>query len=279
LQTSAERERAECEYRARVRARVALFVVALAGIARTAHADLPPASRWVGAAVLPERRVDVAVVHEFRLSRFQYWPDEVGDPWADGVDVAVGVTPRLTLGLSHSARSRGTVDHGGGWCHESPKQWCDAAYAGALVDARWRVLGTERHQLGVLARAGVADFGPVRPVVRLGISERRVRGRVWGVVEPEFQIAFGNREDGNRDQLVLPVWIGVGRRRAAAWVMAGVRGELVGFGEKYELPLMLGGAVTYRSVRIGGEAGFPQLAGPQNTANVRHGAVWIGATF
>jgi hypothetical protein len=259
---------------------VLLFVLApVLALGGTAHADLPRASRWVGAAVLPAGDVDVSAVHELRLSRFRHLPDEVGDPWSDSIDVAVAISPRLTLGLSHSARSRGTVDHGGGWCHDGPAQQCDAAYAGALVDARWRVTATERRELVALARIGVADLSPVRPVVRLGLSGRRAHGRFWGVVEPEFQIAFGHRAAGNRDQLIAPLWIGVGRRRAAAWIMSGVRSEMVGFGEKYEIPFMLGGAVAFRSLRVGGEAGFPQLAGPQNTGNVRHAAVWLGATF
>lgn len=261
---------------------VLLFVALGLAAAGTAHADLPPASRWVGAAVWPAGDVHVSVVHELRLSRFRHLPDEVGDPWSDSIDVAVAIDPRLTLGLSHSARSRGTVDHGGGWCHDGPAQRCDAAYAGALVDARWRVTAPkrgERGELVALARIGVGDLSPVRPVVRLGLSGRRARGRFWGVVEPEFQIALGHREAGNRDQLIAPIWIGVGRRRAAAWIMSGVRSEMVGFGEKYEIPFMLGGAVAFRSLRVGGEAGFPQLAGPQNTGNVRHAAVWVGATF
>lgn len=263
-----------------MRARLALFIVALAVTrAGTAHAELPPASRWVGAAVLPERRVDVSVVHELRLTRFRSWPDDVGESWADGVDVAVGVTPRLTLGVSHSARSRGTVNHGGGWCHDTFKNPCDAAYAGAFVDARWIAAKTERRQLAVLARLGVIGLAPARPVVRLGISARRSRGVWWGAVEPEVQIAFGNRAYGNRDQLIAPVWLGVGRGRAAAWIMSGLRSELVGFREKVEIPLVLGGGVTFERVRVGIEAGFPQLVGAQSSANVRHAAIWLGASF
>jgi hypothetical protein len=262
-----------------VRALAVLFVVTLVAPAERARADTPPASRWVGAAVVPERRVDVAVVHELRLSRFRYWPDEIGIAWADGVDVAVGVSPRLTLGLSHSARARGTVDHGGGWCHELRGHPCDAAYAGALVDARWLVSANRRRQLAALARAGVMGLAPARPVVRLGVSSRHGRGPLWGVVEPEVQIALGNRAYGSRDQLVAPLWLGVGRRRAAAWVMSGVRGELVGFREKLEIPFMLGAGVTYGRARIGVEAGWPQLAGPQNTGNIRHAALWIAGTY
>ena len=120
---------------------------------------------------------------------------------------------------------------------------------------------------------------PVQPVVRLGGSARAARGRWWLVAEPEVQVALGHREAGNRDVLVAPLWIGLGRRRAAAWLMTGARGQLVGLGEKLEIPFVLGGAVSARGVRVGVEAGWPKLAGPQNTFNVRHGAVWVAAAF
>jgi hypothetical protein len=244
-----------------------------------ARADPPPASRWVGAARQPEGRVDVAIVHELRLTRFRNLPDEFGDAWATGLDVAVGVGDRLTIGIDHSARSRGTIDHAGGLCHDARGQRCDRAYAGALVDARWLVRARRRGELAALVGAGVKALGPTRPVVRLGVSGRGVRGRWWGALEPVVQVALGHRAYGNRDQLIAPVWIGVGRGRAAAWLMTGVRGELVGFGEKWEVPFALGGGVSVGRVRAGVEAGLPKLGGPQNTGNVRHAAIWLGATY
>jgi hypothetical protein len=254
-------------------------MLALAAMAGSARAG----DDWVGAPVLPDGRGDVAVVHELRLSSYYYVPSEVGEPWATGVDAAYAVTPRLTLGLGHSARERGTLDHGGGWCHEGARQRCAGAYAGALVDARWRAYRAGRDgrrvTLATLGRAGVAGLEPVQPFVRLGGSARAVRGRWWLVLEPEVQVALGHREAGNRDVLVAPLWIGFGGGRASAWLMTGARGQLVGLGEKYEIPFVVGGAVSMRGVRVGLEAGWPKLVGPQNTFNVRHGAVWIGATF
>jgi hypothetical protein len=252
-----------------------LGLVIVCGVARAAHAD----DRWVGAPVLPAGRGEVVAVHEFRLSSYFYLPGEVGDAWATGVDLAFAVTPRLTLGLGHSARERGTLDRGGGWCHGGARQRCEGAYAGALLDARWRVARGRRVTWAALARAGVIGLEPVQPVVRLGGSARAVRGRWWLVAEPELQIALGHREAGNRDVLVAPVWIGVGRGRASAWMMTGARGQMVGLGEKVEIPVVLGGGVSVRGVRLAVEAGWPKLLGPQNTFNVRHGAVSLGVAF
>ncbi|HUQ02341.1 MAG TPA: hypothetical protein VM261_07580 [Kofleriaceae bacterium] len=252
-----------------------LCVLALCGAAASARAD----DAWVGAPVLPDGRVAVTAVHEVLLSTYFYLPDEAGEAWATGVDVAYAVTPRLTLGLGHSARARGTLDHGGGWCHEGARQRCDGAYAGALVDARWRAYRGARWTVAALVRAGVIGLEPVQPVVRLGGSARTTRGPWWLVVEPEVQVALGHREAGNRDVLIVPVWAGVGRGRAAAWVMTGVRGQTVGLREKLEIPFVIGSAVALRGVRVGVEAGWPKLIGPQNTFNVRHGALFVAASF
>ncbi len=258
----------------------AAVVAAGAGGAAVARAEpAPPASRWVGAPRLPAGRGEALAVHELRLSTYFYLPGEVGDPWATGVDVAHGVDARLTIGLGHSSRGRGTVDHGGGWCHDGPGRRCSRAYAGALVDARLRVHDGERLVATALVRAGAIGLGPLRAVVRLGGSVRTARGRWWLVAEPEVQVALGRRAYGNRDTLIAPLWLGVGRRRAAAWLLTGARGQLVGFGEKVEIPVVLGAGVGLGRVRAGIEAGWPKLLGPQNTANVRQGTVWLGASF
>jgi hypothetical protein len=45
------------------------------------------------------------------------------------------------------------------------------------------------------------------------------------------------------------------------------------------VPLVLGGGVALGRARAGIEAGFPRLLGPQNTGNVRHGALWLACSW
>ncbi len=264
-----------------MRARSLLSLAVLVASATLARAGAPAGAPggWVGARVLPTGQVEVAVVHELLLTTYRINPDELGDPWATGVDLAIAARPGLTLGLSHSARAQGTVDRGGGWCHDDRSHRCSRAYAGGLLDARWRLRDTEGLAVAALGRLGAIGLGPMRPVVRLGLSARAGRGRWWAVVEPEVQVSLGHRELGSRDTLIAPVWLGVGQRRAAAWLQTGLRGQLVGFGEKLEIPLVLGAAVQVSRLRAGVEVGWPKLAGPVNTGNVRHAALWLAASL
>jgi hypothetical protein len=276
----------------------ALAIVALA--ASAAHADgfgYDPRLRWyapigehVGARVRNDATAGIAVVHELRLSTFRILPDELGAAWATSVDGSLPMTTRLTVGISHSARALGTVDRGGGWCHEGGTHRCSAAYAGGFLDARWLARADRDLALAVLARAGLAGTAPLRPAVRLGVSVRVRRtptSRLWLVAEPEIQVALGNRADGNRDTLIAPLWLGadLGEHRAAVYLGTGLRGQTVGFGDKWEVPMMLGATFALRPhdvhpiVNLGLEAGFPRLLGPQNTGNVRHAAVWIALTW
>lgn len=255
----------------------ALAIVALAGPAR---AD----DSLVGAPVLPDGTRRVSAVHELRLTTFRILPDEVGAAWATSLDAAVAVSPRLTLGLSHSSRALGTVDRGGGWCHEGGTHRCAAAYAGGFVDARWLARTRAAYTLAALARAGLAGTGPIRPAVRLGVALRARRtptSRLWLVAEPEIQVALGNRAAGNRDTLIAPLFLGadLARRRLSLYLATGLRGQTVGFGDKWEVPFVLGTAITAGRARAGLEAGFPRILGPQNTGNVRHGAIWIALTW
>lgn len=258
---------------------LSLAAVALAGVASAEPP--PPASRWVGAPVLPAGQVEIAVVHELLVARYLAFDDQLGDPWADGIDLAVALGPDLTVGVSHSSRALGTVDRGGGWCHEARFHWCPSAYAGGSIDARWRVHDGARVDLAALTRVGLVGIDPLQPVVRLGASARAAagpRGRWWLVAEPEVQIGLDHRELGNRDVLIAPLWLGVGRTRAAGWLQTGLRGQLVGLGDKVEIPFVLGGAVRLGPVRLGAELGWPKLAGPQNNGGELHLALWLAAT-
>lgn len=279
--------------------RPVLSALAIAALgASVAHADgyderfrwFQPIGEPVGARVHNDATGRVAVVHELRLSTFRILPDELGAAWATSVDAALPMTTRLTLGISHSARALGTVDRGGGWCHEGGTHRCSAAYAGGFLDARWLARARRGFALAALARAGLAGTAPLRPAVRVGVSVRVRRtptSRLWLVAEPEIQVALGNRAAGNRDTLIAPLWLGadLGDRRAAVYLATGLRGQTVGFGDKWEVPMMLGATVSVRPhvvhpiLNVGVEAGFPRILGPQNTGNVRHGAAWLALTW
>ncbi len=243
----------------------------IAVIATATSADAAPGDD-VGAQALPRGRAWLALVDQRSLSI-----RTVGAPWSIAVDGAIGVTARLTVGVSHSAAALGRVRGGGGLCRESSAHGCPSLYAGGYVDARWRVPGAA--SLVVLGRLGVDGVTPIKPVVRGGVVGRARRGRWWVVAQPEIAVSLGNRDDGNRDALSAPVWGGVELGPIATWFETGLRGQLVGFGDKVEIRAGLGVAAHWRRWTVGVSAGFPQLLGPQNSARLRVGSAWLAVAL
>jgi hypothetical protein len=223
----------------------------------------------IGAAPVASGHGWLAVTYEVSLST-----RAVGAPWALALDGALAVHPRLTVGLSQSAAALGTVDRTGGLCLDSVTRTCPRRWRGALLDVRWRLRDGDR-ALTALARLGVSGLGPARPLVRLGARAAARHGRWWVVGQPELAISLGQQAAGNRSSFEAPVWLGRDLGLAGLWLRTGVRGELAGFGEKFEIPIGLGVAWSRGRLRAGLDAGWPQLLGPQNAFKQRQGAVWI----
>ena len=243
---------------------LAVLVVTIAG-----DAAASPGRDRVGAAPLAAGEAWVAVTYELSLStRVE------GAPWAVALDAAVALGPRLTVGLSQSAAALGTIDRSGGLCLDSAAHACPRSYRGGLVDVRWR-LRDGRWAIAALARLGVAGLSPVLPLARLGLRGAGHRGRWWVVATPELAMSLGGRALGNRDTLEAPLWLGVDAGPASVWLRTGVRGELAGLDEKYEIAIGAGLALARGRWRAGLDAGFPQLLGPQNSFKQRQAAIWL----
>lgn len=263
------REKRQAGYVAGVTPSAASTVVAVvAALTAVAAAD-PGARAKVGAAPVASGHAWVSATAELSLST-----RAVGAPWSLALDGAVGLGPRLTIGLSQSAAALGTVDRSGGLCLDSAAHTCPQRWRGALVDVRWR-LRDGAWTAAALARLGVAGVTPVLPLVRLGARVGGGRGRWWTVAQPEVAVSLGHRELGNRSTLEVPVWLGVDLGPAGLWLRTGARGELAGLGDKLEIPIGLGVAVARGRWRAGVDAGWPQLLGPQNSFKQRLAGVWL----
>lgn len=243
-----------------------LVVFAALAIATSAAAD-----DGGDVARLPPGRVRIAAVDQRSLS-----PASPGAPWSLAIDAVVGVTRRLSLGLSHSALALGRARGGGGWCRTSDAHGCAASYAGGYLDARWAAPGLTA--LDLLARLGVDGVAPWKPVARLGATVRRRAGRWWWGAQAEVAIALGNRARGNGDAVLAPLWGGRDLGRFAVWMQTGLRGPVDDFDEAFEIPVLLGASIRVGAVVVGARAGFAQLLGPQNSANLRAGELWLAWT-
>ncbi len=252
------------------RRRGASLALAAIGLAiGVTPAEARPGSTRIGAAPLAAGQGWLAATYELSLST-----RVTGAPWGLALDGAIALSPRLTLGLDHSAAALGTVDRSGGLCLASAAHTCPDRYRGGLLDVRLR-LGEGRATVTALARLGLVGLGPLRPRARLGLRVARDRGRWWAVVQPELAMSLGHRELGNRDTLEAPVWLGLDAGPVSAWLRTGVRGDLALFGEKWEVAVGAGLAVARGRWRAGLDLGWPQLLGPQNSFKQRQAGLWL----
>ena len=201
------------------------------------------------------------------------------EPISLAPDLHCGVHARLTLGVTHSARSLSRVDSGGGICLGGADRGCDALYGGTALDALSPIRGGYDPDVAVAGRARLvlASYSPLRPSLRLGGLIRVRRGAAAMVLDPHVSIGLASRDRGNRDQLNLPI---VGQfqlgARAVVSIRSGVRGELATFGDALAIPLGAGVEFSPSPVfDVGIDAGFPRLLGPQNTSKERHVAVHV----
>lgn len=188
-------------------------------------------------------------------------------PLSYAPDLWVGVTERLTVGLIHSSRSVDRIAAGASFCVRELAGRCEHVYRGGGVDVRW----AWRPQIAWRARLLLRDVDPAKPAVAVGALVRTTRGR-WSITtDPYLRVGLGNREAGNRDALVVPVWLGVrlgGSVELA--VHTGIDGDLAVWRDGWHIPLGLGVEVTpSRAIAFGIEAGFTSLLGPQNTGDQR----------
>jgi hypothetical protein len=231
-------------------------------LALTAPASAEPALA-VGASRPPPGHGAVRLVDERSLTAGQ-----IGAAWTLGVDAVIGVTPDLAIGVSHGAAALGEARSGEGVCIDSTAHDCPSLYAGGFVDARWRVPGAAA--LTGVTRVGLGAMSPLWPVIRLGVIGRGTGRRLWWRLAPEVAVALGNRADGNRDVLTVPVWLGAEFGRGSAWISSGVRGELDGFVDALAVPLGIGVEAHHRGAALGVAVGYPQLLGRHGSTRVRN---------
>lgn len=244
--------------------------LALLGFTAAASAEPAPPGRDVGTRRLAARQVEVAAVYQSSLAA-----GTLGAPWSLAVDAAWGITPELTLGISHSAQAQGRVRGGGGLCLESDAHLCDGLYAGGYLDARLALPGSPGVTL--LARLGVDVVGPdpAKPVMRVGAGLRRRRGQTWLVAQPELAIALAERGNGNEDGVLLPVWAGVDLSPVRLWLETGLDSDIEAFADEVRIRFGVGAAREVGPVTLGLTLGFPQLFGPQNSGRLRQSALWL----
>ncbi len=198
------------------------------------------------------------------------------EPISVAPDVHCGVAPRLTVGVTHSARALSLVDSGGGLCLRGEEAGCESVYDGTAVDSLVHLRGGAA-AVAARARLVAASYSPFKPSLRVGALVRLRRGRAALLLDPHLALGLANRDRGNRDQLNVPVRgeLLVGSRVMLAFG-TGVRGELAVFRDAFAVPVATGVEVSpVPAWDFGLEVGFPRLLGPQNTFKERHVTLYV----
>jgi hypothetical protein len=204
-------------------------------------------------------------------------PGRFAQPLSLAPDAWWGATPRLTVGVITSHRALDEIAAGGGLCLRDTTHTCVATFEDVAVDARWS------WRAGALAiaprgRLLLRALSPLKPAITVGALIRWQAGRFAVIADPFLQLGIANRDQGNRAQLWLPLWLAI--QPTCRWRVAlhtGVHGELAVFGDAWRAPLAL--AVTARAtdeVDVSVEAGFRSLGGPQNNLKDAAAIVTIG---
>ena len=201
----------------------------------------------------------------------------MGAPMSLAPDLWFGLDSRWTVGLVHSNGALGLVATGASICVKQDDYGCDRTYRGGGIEARWS------WRTGALAvaprgRLLARDVEPWKPAIAVGALVRWTRGRFAIASDPYFRFGLGNRDLGNRDALVIPIWFVV--QPTCHWSIAlhtGIDGELATALDGWHGPFALTTTVVLpHAFEVGAELGFPSLLGPQNSFKERAFHVWVG---
>ena len=247
----------------------ALVGVMLLAAATPARAE--PTDRVAEPLVLGAGELDARLVTEVAIGR------DLGVPSSLAPDVWYGLGARWTVGITHSHASIGIVDAGASLCVRSDDLSCSGTYRGSQLDVRWSWRDDGAFALALRGRLLVRDIDPWKPAVALGATLRWHTGRFAIAGDPYLRVGLANRDAGNRDAIVVPVWLAM--QPGCNWLLAlhtGVDGELATLRDAWHVPIAGVASVRIGHVEAGVEVGWASLLGPQNDFRRRAVLVTIG---
>lgn len=169
-----------------------------------------------------------------------------------------GVSDELTLGITH--REGICLNPCGG------KRYNDAGF-GLLL---W-LAESDDFELDLNAGVQARSFDPFFLGIRAGVIGRVTFGSTAFVFDPSLYVGFTERDQGNREELVLPFWFYFqATDTVVPFVSAMLVGPLDGFGDSYSIPVE-GGSVfeVSEDVDLGAYLRFYNLLGRGGSADWR----------
>ncbi len=227
---------------------------------------------------LPKGSLRVSVALEVGLDG----PPPVGSPISLAPDLYLGITDRLTLGLTHSGGALGVTDSGWGFCLTGRTGGCDLLVSGTGYDGWYTFFRSRRFELAARWRLFVARFfRRFKLRTTLGLLGVVRAGPVALRFDPHLSMGLVNREEGNADTLNVPIHLTVALGRyVGIFLRTGFSGPLRSFADQYAIPLGVG-VVAYPTARwrVGAQFVLRQILGPLNTYRKRDLLFWADYRF
>ena len=206
----------------------------------------------------------------------------VAKPFSIAPDIWYTVSPKLRAVLGHSAQSMGgfygtTV--GSGICLTGASNGCSSLYGGGALGADYLATsGTlQLVPFGRLTFNGDSEFGAI---VGADVMTKVAGGKLMIGGTPNIHLGFNKRDQGNKEVLTVPVYAMYAvSPKLLAGVETGIYGPLSGFGDSFAIPVSVGGMFTVNPhIQVGAAFAFYNLAGKNNTADIRALSILFGWT-
>lgn len=218
--------------------------------------------------------VKARVVVEASLTRHRTM-----EPLSLAPDLVVGVRDKLAIAWHQSRMFDGRAGAGSGICLVGTRETlgmappdCGSGYTAAGVSALYEITPA------ITARAGVsaADFSPVKAALDTGIIARVDHGRWWMTVAPTLFTGVVDREAGNRDRFVAPLYVGANIGRGELHVRSGVETTIETASDTFSVPVGAGGSFEAGGgLRFGGEVTLDRAFGMLNATSWRSAGVFV----
>ena len=186
--------------------------------------------------------------------------DLVGKPFSVSPDILFGVNDKLTVGLTHQT----------GLCLAGEDNGCAKVYDDAAIEAIYAFL-TGELDVGAHVALEFVGFDPMTVGIDVGVTGRFRSGQIGVSFDPQLYIGLTERDAGNKEQIGIPVQIAYQvSPRLAPFAIVGLFGALEDFGNNFQVPVGFGALYSISNkLDVGGQLVFPNLAGKNNTADLR----------
>lgn len=204
------------------------------------------------------------------------------EPVSFAPDMIVGIAPDTAILLSTSRGSAGRIGAGSGFCVVGPRETLDmrpvecAEHARGFGVSALRAIGQH-----VDVRVGLDSPSsmPFTLAAAGGLIAHAEVGHLWLRAAPSVSVGIVERDAGNRERVLVPLYAGASFGGVAVHLRTGAEGALATFGDTLQIPVGMGASVDVGRVRVGAEASLDHAFGPQNTLARRSAALFVELPF